>query len=287
MLGNSNPVKEYQSRINNIRNIILLCFALIFSRLWFLQIYNGEQFYKYSLENSLRKENLEAPRGLVFSRDNKLLIHNMPRFDAVIVPQYLRNREASLKKLSKIINLPLRTIEKILKKNLGQPRYKPVTIKKNISMKEVAIIETENFKIPGISIKQFIGRDYPSKEVGAHLLGYISEINDKQIPRLRKKNKYNYLLGDQIGQAGVEEVLDLDLRGFDGHEVVEVDALGRARRYLRSGKLFKGIINRPFKRGNNLRLTVDYDLQKVAYQSLEGKVGSAVALNIKTGEILA
>jgi len=287
MLQKENPVKDYKPRIKVIGNVVALSFAIILARLWFLQIYNGEQFFQYSLENSLRKENLKAPRGLVFSRNNKLLIHNVPRFDAVIIPQYLSNKKTSLLKLAKIINLPVENIEKILRKNSSQPRYMSVVIKKNISMKEVAIMETENFKIPGVSVRQFIGREYPDKEIGAHLLGYISEINEKQIPKLRKKYNFNYRAGDHIGQAGIEEMLDLDLRGEDGHQIVEVDALGRARRYLRSDKLFKGIINRSFIRGNNLRLTIDKDLQIAAYKSLEGKVGSVVALDVETGEILA
>jgi penicillin-binding protein 2 len=287
MLQKENPVKDYKSRVIIIGNIVALSFAIIMARLWYLQIYNGEKLYRYSLENSLRKENLKAPRGLVFSRNNKLLIHNVPRFDAVIIPQYLRNKKPSLKKLAKIIDMPMASIEKILRKNSIQPRYMPVVIKKNISMKEVAIMETENFKIPGVSVRQFIGREYPDKEVGAHLLGYISEINEKQIPKLRKKYGHNYRSGDHIGQAGIEEMLDRHLRGEDGQQIVEVDALGRARRYVRSEKLFKGILNRSFKRGDNLRLTIDKDLQLTAYNSLEGKVGSVVAVDVETGEILA
>ncbi|RLA64118.1 MAG: penicillin-binding protein 2 [Epsilonproteobacteria bacterium] len=287
MLQQENPVKDYKSRVTIIGNIVVFSFAIILARLWFLQIHNGEQFLKYSLENILRKENLRAPRGLVLDRNNKILIHNVPRFDAIIIPQYLRNKNTSLKKLAKIIDLPVSRIEKILKKNSIQARYMPVVIKKNISMKEVAIIETENFKIPGISVRQFIGREYPEKEVGAHLLGYISEINRKQIPKLRKKYNYVYRPGDHIGQAGIEEVLDVYLRGENGHQIVEVDALGRARRHVGADKLFKGIINRPFKRGSNLRLTIDKDLQMVAYKSLEGKVGSAVVVDVETGEILA
>ena len=120
MWQKENPVRDYKPRVLFIGNIVALCFAIILARLWYLQIYNGERFFQYSLENSLRKENLKAPRGLVFSRNNKLLIHNVPRFDAVITPQYLSNRKTSLKKLAKIIDLPIETIEKILKKNSSQ-----------------------------------------------------------------------------------------------------------------------------------------------------------------------
>ncbi|MDC1175279.1 penicillin-binding protein 2, partial [Bacteriovoracaceae bacterium] len=177
-------------------------------------------------------------------------------------------------------------IKKILKKNRGQARYRPVIIKKNISLKEVAVIETENNKMPGVQVQTFISREYRDKEVGAHLLGYISEISQNQLPRYKKRDNYDYKLGDWIGQSGIEEKFDLFLRGEDGFEFVEVDARGRRRRGIKSNSLFKGIENKSSTPGNNIRLTVDRDLQIEGYKSLEGKVGAVVAVDVNSGEIL-
>jgi penicillin-binding protein 2 len=251
-----------------------------------LQIYKGEEFYKYSLENRLRKEVTEASRGLMFSRDNEVLVYNVPRFDVIITPQYIKNKVETIEKLSDILDMPVTSIEAILKKNSGQASYRPVTIKKNVSRKEVAIIETENAKMPGISITTVISREYTDGNVGAHLLGYISEISQNQLPQLKKRDNFDYRLGDTIGQSGLEEKLDLDIRGEDGYEYMEVDARGRKRRVINS-ELFTGIEMKSAQAGNNVRLTIDRDVQMAAVKGLEGKVGAAVAISTETGEILA
>lgn len=287
MFGEDDLVKQHKSRADLIGQIFVLCFLLIIARLWYLQIYRGDEFYKFSVENSLRKEVIKSPRGLIFSRNNELLIHNTPRFDAIIVPQYLKNSKQTLLRLSKVLGMNLKEIKKILNKNRSQARYRPVTIKKNISQKEVAILETEYSKLPGVRVNTFISREYRDGKVGAHLFGYISEINQKQLPKFRKRDNYNYKLGDFIGQAGIEEKFDLGLRGEDGYQFVEVDARGRRRRYLGSSGIFSGIKNKDFTPGNNIRLTIDRDMQLTAFKSLEGKVGSVVAVDVNTGEVLS
>ncbi|MEC7275590.1 MAG: penicillin-binding protein 2 [Bdellovibrionota bacterium] len=287
MFGEDDLVRQHKGRGDLIGNIIVGCFILILARLWYLQIYQGDLFYQFSIENQLRKEIIKAPRGMIFSRNSELLTHNIPRFDAIIIPQYLKSKTFTLKKLANVLEMSVADIEKILKKNRGQARYRPVTIKKNISLKEVSIIETENSKMPGVRVQTFISREYRDGETGAHLLGYISEINQRQLPRYRNRDGYDYKLGDFIGQAGIEEKFDLQLRGDDGFEFVEVDARGRMRRNIRSNALFSGIENKEAVPGNNIRLTVDRDMQIAAFKALEEKVGSAVAVDVNTGEILA
>lgn len=287
MFSEDDLVRQHKGRADTIGNILILCFVIILARLWYLQIYQGELFYKFSLENRLRKEVIKAPRGMIFSRNSQMMIHNIPRFDAVIIPQYLKNKKTTLERLSKVLEMSVKDIRMILAKNRTQARYRAVTIKKNISLKEVSIIETENSKMPGVRVQTFISREYRDGEVGAHLLGYISEINQRQLPKYRKRDDYDYKLGDFIGQAGIEEKFDLALRGEDGYEFVEVDARGRMRRNLRSSVLFAGIENKEATPGNNIRLTIDRDMQLSAYKALEGKVGAAVAVDVNTGEILA
>ena len=134
MFGGDDLVKQHKYRIDLIGQIFILCFLIILARLWYLQIYQGDQFYKFSMENSLRKEVIKSPRGLIFSRNNELLIHNIPRFDAIIVPQYLKNKKQTLNRLAKVLDMDIKTVKAILKKNRSQARYRPVTIKKNISI---------------------------------------------------------------------------------------------------------------------------------------------------------
>jgi len=287
MFGEDDLVKSHKARADIIGNIVVLSFAVILARLWYLQIYQGKILYRYSLENRLRREIIKAPRGMVFSRNNELLIHNVPSFDVTIIPQYLKLKPQVLSKLAGILDMTSDQIDAILKKNSSQARYRPVTIKKNISRKEVAVIETENSKMPGVFVQTFISREYTDKEIGAHLLGYISEIGQGQLPKLRRRDEINYKLGDFIGQSGLEEYLDKDLRGEDGFQYMEVDAQGRMKRSVASSAIFKEMENKEVKEGDNVRLTIDRDLQIAGYKALEGKVGSAVAVEVNTGEILA
>ena len=287
MFAEEEVVKSHKSRADILFSLIALCFGIILIRLWFLQIYQGDMLYQYSIKNRLRRETVRAPRGMIFSRNNQLLVHNIPRFDVVIIPQYLTNKEQTLQKLSKILQMKTSEIKKILKKYRGQARYRPVRIKKNISKKEVAIIETENEKMPGVQVETFISREYKDKEVGSHLLGYISEISQSQLPKYRKRDGMDYKLGDFIGQFGLEERYDKHLRGDDGFQFMEVDARGRMKRLIASNNIFAGIENKTAIPGKNIRLTIDRDMQLTAFNSLEGKVGSAVAVDVNTGEILA
>ena len=116
MFGEDDLVKSHQERADVIFNIIVIAFAILLARLWYLQIYRGKQFFNYSLENRLRKDVVRAPRGMIFSRNNILLTHNVPRFDAIVTPQYLESSEETIQYLSEILGMTPVAIKKILKR---------------------------------------------------------------------------------------------------------------------------------------------------------------------------
>lgn len=287
MFGEEELVKIHKDRGNLISYIITFAFGMILARLWYLQIYKGETLHNYSIQNRLRKEVVWAPRGLIYSRDDQLLVDNIPRFDAILTPQFLQENEKTLEKLAKILNMDLASINQILKKNSNQAKYRPIIIKKNISFAELAQIESLNADLPGVSVDTFISREYTDKEIGAHLLGYISEISQTQLPKLRERDRMDYRLGDFIGQFGIEEQLDQYLRGENGHEFVEVDARGRRKRYINTDNLFKGIEDEKPNSGMNVKLTIDRDMQLAGFNALEGKVGGVIAIDIDSGQVLA
>lgn len=286
MFGQEDLVKVHRSRANIIGNFVLIFFGIILSRLWYLQIFQGDQLYEWSIKNRLRKEVVKAPRGMVYDRNNTLIVDNVPRFDAVITPQYLKNKDQTLSRLGSILDMKPESIKRILSKNSRQARYKSIIVKKNISRKEVALIETENSKVPGVSVETFISREYLGREIGAHALGYIAEIRESQLDKYRKRDDYLYKSGDFIGQFGLEQEIDLMLRGTDGFEFVEVDALGRKKRHINENNFLGNIKNKPVIPGHNVRLTLDQDMQRSGFNALEGKVGSVVAVDIHTGELL-
>jgi penicillin-binding protein 2 len=286
MFGDDELIKLHRLRGTQVANIIVLSFGIIFIRLWYLQVYKGELYHRFSIQNRLRKEVVRAPRGMIYSRNDQLIVDNIPRFDAILTRQYLKDKKVTLERLGKILDMSQDNIKKIIKKNSFQAKYRPIIIKKNISLKEVARIETENAFLPGVSVDTFISREYRDKEVGAHLLGYISEISQEQLPKYRKRDNIDYKLGDFIGQFGLEQEMDKTLRGKNGFEFVEVDALGRQKKYINTDNLFKGIEDMSPKPGYNLRLTIDRDMQQAGFDALEGKTGSVIALDINTGQVL-
>lgn len=286
MFNEEENVKAHHERAYYSFYFIAICFGILFARLWYLQIYRGEVFYQFSIKNSLRKEVLRAPRGFIFDRRGELLVDNENRYDIMVTPQYLDNKEETLQKLSEIISMPIESIEKALLKFSTQAKYRPVRIMKNGTIEQVALIETQNNSLPGVSVEPFMSRRYRDGESGAHILGYIAEMNQSQLPKYSQRDGIQYVLGDFIGQFGVEEVADKTLRGENGIEFVEVDARGRKTKFMNDYNLFPGVEDIEDKPGNHIYLTIDRDLQNIAQEALKGSVGSVVAMDVKTGELL-
>jgi penicillin-binding protein 2 len=285
MFGEDDVVKSHEERANYLMIIVLAAFGLIFARLIFLQVFKGDLLYRYSLENRLREEIIRAPRGVISSRDGVVLVNNYPRFDVMITRQYLKDKKMTYTRLSEILDMSVENIEKVIKRNSFQAAYRPITIKKNVSMKEVALIETEGEDLPGVSVDVFVSRENTQGEIGAHALGYISEITQDQLQFYSNRDKTSYRLGDHIGQFGLEKEFDKYLRGVNGSEFVEVDALGRKKKYVEKDKIFHGITDIKSIPGHSMTLTLDVDMQRVAHEALSDRVGTAVAMDINTGEI--
>lgn len=285
MFGEDDVVKSHEERANYLSIIILMAFGLIFARLVFLQIFKGDLLYRYSLENRLREEVIRAPRGIITSRDGQILVNNYPRFDVMITRQYLKDKKKTYERLSEILNMPVELIEKIIKKNSFQAAYRSITIKKNVSMKEVALIETEGEDLPGVGVEVFVSREYSQRETGAHVLGYVSEITQDQLQFYSNRDRTSYRLGDHIGQFGIEKEFDKYLRGVNGSEFVEVDALGRKKKYVEKEKIFQGITDIKSIPGHSMTLTLDTEMQEVAHKALLNQVGTAIAMDVNSGEI--
>ncbi len=286
MFAEEEVVKSHSERGKQISLLVVGMMGLLFARLCYLQVFKGEILHQYSVKNRLREEVIWAPRGKIYSRNRELIVDNNPRFDIVVTRQYLQDRKETLTKLSEIIDVPYESISATLKKYQMEPKYKPIIVKKDVLFQDLAMVETLSDTLPGISVQISIARNYIDTEVGAHLLGYISEINNTQLPKYRKRDNVDYRLGDFIGQSGIEQQYDSVLRGVNGLEYVEVDALGRKRKYINTDNLFQGIEDIDSKPGNSMVLTIDRDLQKVAYDSLGDRSGGVVAIDVESGEIL-
>ncbi|HTL11466.1 MAG TPA: penicillin-binding protein 2, partial [Bdellovibrionota bacterium] len=168
----------------------------------------------------------------------------------------------------------------------NQPRFMPVKIKTDLTRDEVARIETWKVDMPGVAVETEILRTHVFGDMAAHLLGYIGEVTQTELPTLNKKGR-RYSLGDYVGKAGIEKEMEAILRGRDGMEVVEVDAVGRRIRSKAKGRVLADSMDRPAVPGKNLILTIDQDLQRAAKEAFGDRSGSLVAIDPQTGEILA
>ncbi len=288
-LGQEEQIREFQDRFKYLYAVLFLGLGLLVSRLVFLQILKGDQMRQYSEENRIKRVKVAAPRGMIFDRNHKLLIDNRPDFDLEIVPQYLReSREEKrvLGMLSRFLKIPEKEIQEILNKAKSQPSFMPVKIKTDLSRDEVAQIEVHKIDMPGVEVKQEIRRTNIYGEIAAHLLGYIGEVNSFELP-IVNKHQQKYRLGDNIGRFGLEQRMEEQLRGRDGEEIKEVDALGRVKLDRKKNRVLQASEGKPAIPGKNLILTIDQDLQEIGKEIFGDKIGAMVAINPRNGEILA
>ena len=288
LLGQQHEMRRYQNRFQICLMIFGIFFLLVVGRIWYLQIMRGTKFYKFSEQNFLKQEKIVAPRGMVFDRNGTILVDNYPSFDVIITPQFLPmdDFDKIVEMLSRFINLSPDDIRFKLAKAKNAPRFQPVVIKSDVTQDEVGLIKSHSLELLGVDILPTVKRTYLTKEVGASLLGYLGEINQKELDRLNKTAVPPYEPGDMIGKGGIEIQFETILRGIDGAEYTEVDAFGR--RKLPGEEILLGRISeKPDVPGNNLVLTIDQQLQNIAYEAFGDKIGALVALDPNTGEILS
>ncbi|MGK5083348.1 penicillin-binding protein 2 [Bdellovibrionota bacterium FG-1] len=289
-LGQEEQIREFQDRFRYLYAIVFLCLGLLMSRLVYLQVLRGDQMRHYSEENRIKRVKVAAPRGMIFDRNRKLLIDNRPAFDLEVIPQYLKEshqQDTVIKMIAKLIQIQEDDIQDILDKASSQPSFMPVKIKTDLSRDEVAAIESWKIAMPGVEVRQEIKRTNVFGEIGAHLLGYIGEVNSAELPIHNKHNPGRYKVGDSLGKFGLEQKQEEYLRGIDGEEIKEVDALGRIKLDKSKGRVLDSTPGRVAVPGKNLILTIDQDLQLAAMKAFGDKIGSMVAIDPRNGEVLA
>jgi penicillin-binding protein 2 len=264
---------------------VLAISALLMFRLWYVQIFRGDYYAQVSQRNRIRKIEIPAPRGMIFDRNGKIVLGNRPFFDLVYVPQYVKDRELTLKILSRILHVPMQSLDRKLKQSSSGPKYLPVIIKRNLSLNEVSVIETNKMFLPGIDITVAPRRDYRS-DISPHLTGYLAEIDENALNKLNAKNADNpYLPGDLIGKQGLERKLEKFMRGKRGYRFIQVDALGRQTK--QQELVDWELPTQPAVPGNDVELTIDLELQLATREAFKGKYGAVIAMNPNSGEILA
>jgi len=265
----------YKKRLAGVMFCIVAAFVVLFARLFYLQIVKGDEFRRHSESNSIRLQNISGPRGLIFDRNGKLLVDNRPSFDLSIIAEDAKPIVNTIKKLSGYTKISQKDlISKITCNNSTLP-YKPILLRQDIDRDTLGVIEVHKFDLPGIEINVKPLRHYINKYSAAHLIGYLGEINSDE---LKSKIYSDYSSGDFIGKFGVEKAYEQFFRGKRGGRQVEVNVTGQVVRIL------KTVQAQP---GHNISLTIELEVQKRAEALLIGLAGAAVAMEPKTGHILA
>ena len=250
---------------------LMVVFSLLFLRLIQLQVSEREKYNLLANENAAKTVSEPAPRGIIYDSFGKVLVENQPSFSIHVLPYVLFNKEKGeqdriLKLLSSLLGQQI---------DLRVTASEPIIIQENVS-KEVAVrIEEQKSRLPGVIVTSRPVRLYPHNSSAAHLLGYVGEIEARELERLKKRG---YRLGDVIGKAGVEKIYDQQLRGSAGGKKVEVDVYGTPIRILESLEP---------KAGADMQLTVDLALQKAAEEALGKQEGAVVVLDVVSGGVLA
>lgn len=269
------PDKEWvKQRLMGASICIILVFSLLLLRLIYLQVIKGKEYRSLSEKNAVRLQSVKSSRGLIFDRNNELLVDNRPSFNIKIVKEDAKNVEKVVGKVAQLISVPVDELLETLSKTGKGAFYKPVMLKSNISRDQLAIIEAHMFDLPGIQIDIEPVRYYIHKKTAAHLLGYLGEINRDEL----KSGSYpNVRSGDAIGKYGIEKSFQRFLHGKRGGKQIKVDANGRIIEVLRTIEPVPGY---------DLHLTLNLDLQKTAESMLEGKEGAVVVMDPSNGDVL-
>ena len=261
-------------------------FAILSIRLWYLQVYRGDHYHRVSINNRIRRIEIPAARGMIFDRHGEVILGNRPFFDLVYIPQYVRDRQKTLQVLSNLLGEPITNFERMLGASYGRPKFLPITIKRNLSLHEVSIIESNKVFLAGVDIATAPRRDY-TMNTPAHLVGYIGEISARTLRERNAKNPKNpYLPGDLIGKQGLESRWESLLRGQRGYRLIQVDAFGRQTSILDNQSSWDLPV-KPAVPGSDLILAIDIKLQDAVKRAFQGKYGAVVALDPRSGEVQA
>jgi penicillin-binding protein 2 len=276
-------VKNHEREVRVFRNrslvaalIIVLMAGALVSRLVYLQVIEHDVFITRSDSNRMRVEPLPPRRGLIYDRNGKLLAENRPTYNLTIVRERVDDLDTTLQRLIDILDLPESEVDAFRARSLQRQRpYQPALLMSDLSEDQIARLAVNRYLLTGVEVEAQLMRYYPDPIVMSHVLGYVGRINTEELADL---DPGNYAGTHFIGKTGVESTYEDQLHGKAGLRKVETNARGRVLRELDRD---------PAVPGKDIELTIDSRLQHMAYDLLDGRRGAIVAIQPKTGDILA
>ena len=266
-------------RVAVIGGLALIMFAIIFFRLWYLQILSGDKYLADANNNRVREIKVEAPRGEILDRDGRVLVDNRVGLAVKVRPDEIPapgpGRNALYERLAKALRMKPDNVRKTVESQFKAQPFVSATVKQDVEFPAVSYLAEHARDFPGVEPEAVFLREYPHHEIGAHLFGTVGEVTKEQLKDARYRG---VALGDRVGQSGVEYSYDRFLRGENGKQRVQVNALGVKTRDLRETES---------RQGRNLRLGIDLDVQEAGQAALATSRGAFVVMNAKTGEVIA
>lgn len=241
---------EDRNRITRLHTLLVVClvlFAVLLGRMVYLQLWRGDYYAKQSDGNRLRQSRILAPRGIIYDSEGKELVNNLPGY-AVVLQKQSSYKPETLQRLSNLLQMPVEEINAKIK--ASENFYEPIMLKNNLDQQMVTKIEEQRRYMPEVMLSVQPIRNYPYHELAVHALGYVGEVSAYEIEQGLFKN---ITQGSLVGKAGLEKTYDKYLRGEDGAFMEEVDVAGNVVKHYDSVQPIPG---------KNLKLTIDYELQK-------------------------
>ena len=272
-------LQQFQLRVGIAGVAVLVAFCLLAARFFYLQVFQHDVYRAKAEDNRISIVPVLPNRGLLLDRNGVIVARNYQGYTLEIFPRKVASLERTIDELAELIDIQPRDRARFRKLLAETRNAESLPIRSRLSDEEAAKFAANRFRYEGVELKARLFRQYPYGDVGAHILGYLGRINTADQTRLEEEGlDANYRGTDFIGKAGVEASYEAELHGTTGFEQVEIDAAGRGIRTLS---------RTPSQPGNNVTLTLDMRLQRVAESAFGERRGALVAIEPATGDILA
>ena len=259
--------------------VIVVAFVVLLARFTWLQVVQREYYHTLAEANRISVVPVVPNRGLILDRNGEVLAANYSAYTLEITPSRVADLDRAIDELATVIDVSPRDRRRFKKLQEESKNFESLPIRTRLTEEEVARFAVNRYRFPGFEIKARLFRSYPQGEIASHAIGYIGRINDADVKRIDAAGlATNYKGTDHIGKLGIEGAYEKELHGITGSEQVEIDAGGRAIRSLERSEP---------QSGDNLFITIDLKLQKIAEDAFQDFKGALVAIDPRTGEILA
>jgi penicillin-binding protein 2 len=288
--------KDFKPRLVWATGVVIFAFLTLLGRLYQLQILRGDEYKEKADENFVKEIRMPADRGLVLDRNRRVLVDSRPSYDVTLTPYFCGKAcDEILARLAAMLKMSPDEVDRaqaLLGSARKLERFRPFPVKVDIAREELDQYLAHQMDLPGVDVQPTPHRNYRYASLGGHLIGYMNEAGPDELKRLNEdparaaSGQGPYLLGDYVGRRGLERKYEHELRGVDGKERVPVDAKGR-RKDDADDLIPEDQRVVPSRPGNNLVLSLDWRLQEFAEKTFPATAGVVIAMDAKTGFLLA